>query len=51
MASLAWVPDHRTAFPDSEYIAQRGRVYSEETAKIEAVAQIERYFKTSVSAN
>ena len=49
--SPAWFPDHRTAFPDSEYIAQRGRADTEETARTEAVAQIARYFKTSVSAN
>ncbi|MBQ9207431.1 MAG: LPP20 family lipoprotein [Treponema sp.] len=49
--SPAWFPDHRTAFPDSEYIAQRGRADTEETARTEAVAQIARYFKTSVNAN
>ena len=47
----AWFPNHRTAFPDADYIAQRGRADSEETARTEAVAQIARYFKTSVNAN
>ena len=46
-----WFPDYRTAFPDSRYIAQQGRADTEETAKTEAVAQIARYFKTSVNAN
>ena len=47
----AWLTDYRTAYPDSQYIAQRGRGDSEETAKTDAIAQIARYFKTSVNAN
>ncbi|MGP1458721.1 MAG: hypothetical protein ACTTKL_05370 [Treponema sp.] len=46
-----WFTNYRTVFPDSEYIAQRGRANTEENAKTEAVAQIARYFQTSVNAN
>lgn len=47
----AWMTDYRSVYPDTEYIVQRGRADTEETAKTEAVAQIARYFQTSVSAN
>ena len=46
-----WMTDYRTVYPDTQYIAQRGRADSEATAKTEAVAQIARYFQTSVNAN
>lgn len=46
-----WLHNYRTVYPDSEYIVQRGRADTEETAKTEALAQIARYFKTSVNAN
>ena len=46
-----WLADYRTVYPDTEYIAQRGRADTELTAKTEAVAQIARYFQTSVNAN
>lgn len=46
-----WLANYRTVYPDTEYIVQRGRADTEETAKSEAVAQIARYFQTSVSAN
>ena len=46
-----WLHNYRTFYPDSEYIVQRGRADTEETAKTEALAQIARYFKTSVNAN
>ncbi|MBQ6057037.1 MAG: LPP20 family lipoprotein [Treponema sp.] len=46
-----WMTDYRSAYPDTHYIAQRGRADSEQTAKTEAVAQIARYFQTSVNAN
>ena len=46
-----WMTDYRTIYPDTQYIAQRGRADSEATAKTEAVAQIARYFQTSVNAN
>lgn len=46
-----WVQNWRTVYPDTEYIAQRGRADSEQTARTEAVAQIARYFQTSVNAN
>ncbi len=45
-----WLHNYRTVYPDSEYIVQRGRADTEETAKTEALAQIARYFKTSVNA-
>lgn len=47
----AWMTDYRTVYPDSQYIAQRGRADTEETVRTEAVAQIARYFQTSVNAN
>ncbi|WP_294428360.1 hypothetical protein [uncultured Treponema sp.] len=47
----AWMSDWRTVYPDTEYIAQRGRADAEETARTEAVAQIARYFQTSVNAS
>lgn len=46
-----WVNNYRTLYPDSEYIAQRGRADTEETSKTEAIAQISRYFQTTVNAN
>lgn len=46
-----WFKDYRTVYPDSQYIAQRGRADNEQTARTEAVAQIARYFQTSVNAN
>ncbi|WP_296330836.1 LPP20 family lipoprotein [uncultured Treponema sp.] len=46
-----WMTDYRTVYPETQYIAQRGRADSEQTAKTEAVAQIARYFQTSVNAN
>lgn len=46
-----WVANYRTLYPDSEYIAQRGRADTEETSKTEAIAQISRYFQTTVNAN
>lgn len=46
-----WLANYRSIYPDAEYIAQRGRADSEQTAKTEAVAQIARYFQTSVNAN
>lgn len=46
-----WLHNYRTVYPDSEYIVQRGRADTEETAKTEALAQIARYFKTSVNAH
>ncbi len=46
-----WLANYRTIYPDTEYIAQRSRADSDQTAKTEAVAQIARYFQTSVSAN
>ena len=46
-----WFLNYRTVYPDAEYIAQRGRADSEESARTEAVAQIARYFQTSVNAN
>lgn len=46
-----WVTDYRTIYPDSEYIVQRGRADTEETSRTEAIAQIARYFQTSVNAN
>ena len=45
-----WIHNYRTVYPDSEYIVQRGRADTEETAQTEALAQIARYFKTSVNA-
>lgn len=45
-----WLHNYRAVYPDSEYIVQRGRADTEDTAKTEALAQIARYFKTSVSA-
>ena len=45
------VTDYRTVYPDSEYIVQRGRADTEETSRTEAIAQIARYFQTSVNAN
>ena len=50
-AAPDWITNYRTVFPDSEYIAQRGRANTEENAKTEAVAHIARYFQTSVNAN
>ena len=47
----AWLNDWRNVYSDTQYIAQRGYGNSEETAKTDAVAQIARYFKTSVNAN
>lgn len=46
-----WLANYRSIYPDADYIAQRGRADSEQTAKTEAVAQIARYFQTSVNAN
>lgn len=46
-----WFKNWRTLYPDSDYIAQRGRGDTEEQAKTDALAQISRYFQTSVNAN
>ena len=46
-----WVTNYRTIYPDAEYIVQRGRADTEETSRTEAIAQIARYFQTSVNAN
>ena len=46
-----WVANYRAIYPDSEYIVQRGRADTEETSRTEAIAQIARYFQTSVNAN
>ena len=46
-----WLHNYRTIYPDAEYIVQRGRGDSEETAKTEALAQIARFFRTTVNAN
>lgn len=46
-----WFKDYRAVYPDSKYIAQRGKGESAETAKTDAVAQIAWYFKTSVNAS
>lgn len=46
-----WFKDYRSVYPDSKYIAQLGRAETEQTAKTDAVAQIARYFKTSVNAS
>lgn len=47
----AWLSDYRAVFPDDTYIAQKAAADKAERARTEAVAQIARYFKTSVSAN
>ena len=46
-----WVTNHRTVYPDGEYLAQRGSGKSSEAAQTDAMSQIARYFKTSVNAN
>lgn len=46
-----WVTNHRAVYPDAQYIAQRGSGKSAEQARTDALAQIARYFQTSVSAN
>ena len=47
----AWLSDYRAVFPDAAYIAQKATADKADRARTEAVAQIARYFKTSVSAN
>lgn len=47
----AWVTECRTAFPDSEYIAQRGSGDSAEKAITDASAALARYFQMTVNAN
>ena len=47
----AWFPNHRTAFPDSEFLAQRGSGTSAEKAETDAASALARYFQTNVSAN
>ena len=46
-----WVTNHRTVYPDTEYLAQRGSGKSAEAAQTDAMSQIARYFQTNVSAN
>ena len=46
-----WVTDHRSIFPDSEYIAQRGSGDSAEKAITDASASLARYFQMTVNAN
>ena len=46
-----WVTNHRGAYPDAEYLAQRGSGKTAEAAQTDATAQIARYFQTNVSAN
>ena len=40
----------RQVFPDSEYIAQRGRGAARAAAEADGVAQIARYFNTQISS-
>ena len=46
-----WFKNYRTAFPNSEYLAQRGSGVTAEDAKTDAAAQLARYFQSTVSAN
>ena len=46
-----WFKNWRTLYPETDYIAQRGRGDTEEQAKTDALAQIARYFQTNVNAN
>lgn len=46
-----WFSNYRTIYPNSKYLAQRGRADTEETARTDAVAQIARYFQTNVNAS
>ena len=46
-----WVTDYKSAFPDSEYIAQRGIGDSAEKAMTDASAALARYFQMTVNAN
>ena len=46
-----WVTNHRGAYPDADYLAQRGSGKTAETAQTDATSQIARYFQTNVSAN
>ena len=46
-----WFKNYRTAFPNSEYLAQRGSGVTAEEAKTDAAAQLARYFQSTVSAN
>ena len=43
-----WVKDYRKAFPNSEYIAQKGIGKSADKAKTDAVSALSRYIKSSV---
>ena len=46
-----WFKNWRTLYPETDYIAQRGRGDTEEQSKTDALAQIARYFQTNVNAN
>mgnify|MGYP002626014311 CR=1 FL=1 len=46
----AWVTDTRGAFPDAEYLAQRGSGTSAEKARTDAAAALARYFQMNVNA-
>ena len=46
-----WFKNYRTAFPNSEYLAQRGSGVTAEDAKTDAASQLARYFQSTVSAN
>jgi hypothetical protein len=41
----------RTAYPDSDFIAQRGRGATREAAELVAAAEIARFFTSQISAN
>jgi hypothetical protein len=41
----------RAVYPDSDYIAQRGRGATRETAELAAAAEIARFFTSQISAN
>ena len=46
-----WVMNHRSVYPDGEFLAQRGSGKSAEAAQTDAMSQLARYFQTNVSAN
>lgn len=46
-----WFKNYKIVFQTSEYLAQRGSGVSAESAKTDAVAQLARYFQTTVNAN
>ena len=46
-----WFKNWRTLYPETDYIAQRGRGDTEEQSKTDALAQIARYFQTNVNTN